>query len=116
MRKLLFMSIALILLIGVLFSGCSQSTPVTTSVPKTAPPATTATTPSPQSGGVLKIITNPGLSNVGMPGEINASNDGSYRQPALKNCLDTTLQGTAIVPWLATDWKYNTTSLLSRSP
>ena len=109
MRKLLFMSIALILLIGVLFSGCSQSTPVTTSVPKTAPPATTATTPSPQSGGVLKIITNPGLSNVGMPGEINASNDGSYRQPALEELLGYDPSGNGqIVPWLATDWKSNT--------
>jgi ABC-type transport system substrate-binding protein len=71
--------------------------------------ATTATeTQIPQYGGVLKIITNPGLMNIGYPGAPNASNDGSYQMPCLEELLNLDPKGTGeVIPWLATSWQYS---------
>ncbi len=117
MKKLLFILLAVILITGVLFSGCAKATPTTTAPAATtttaAPKPTTTTAPAattvtPQSGGVLKIISNPGITNIGYPGVVNASNDGSYRQPALEVLLRYDTEGKGeIVPCLATEWKYN---------
>jgi peptide/nickel transport system substrate-binding protein len=117
MKKSLFIILALILVSGLLFVGCSTKSTTTTSAsasmsPTTtsAPQPTTAVTSSTdaQFGGVLKVITDPGLSNIGLPGELNSFNDGSYRQPALEMLIQYSTDGKgALVPWLATDWKYN---------
>jgi peptide/nickel transport system substrate-binding protein len=98
MKKVLFILIAAVLITGIIFSGCTGET-------TTTPAATTA---GPQFGGTLKILSNPGLTNIGYPGESNASNDGAYRQPALETLLGYSTDGTGkIVPLLATEWKYN---------
>ena len=114
MKKIWFILIALAVITGIMLSGCSSGTSTSPAAPKTssAAPVTTAaaaTTAAPQSGGVLKVISNPGITNIGYPGEVNASNDGSYRQPALETLLGYSPDGTGqIVPLLATEWKYNT--------
>lgn len=111
-RKILFILLALMLIVGVIFSSCAKATPSTTPVPATtATTITTApapTTVTPQYGGTLKILSNPGVVDIGLPGEINSSNDGCYRAPALEQLLgyDTGGKG-EIVPWLATAWQYN---------
>ena len=117
MKKLLFILVAVILITGVIFSGCAKekatTTPAATTAPATtkAPVTTTApapTTVTPQYGGVLKIISNPGLINIGVPGVVAASNDGSYRQPVLEQLLRYDVEGKGqVVAHLATDWKYN---------
>jgi peptide/nickel transport system substrate-binding protein len=103
-KKILFVLIAAVLITGIIFSGCTGET--TTTPATTTKPA--ATTTGPQYGGVLKVISNPGITNIGYPGEVNASNDGSYRQPALETLLGYDPEGKGqIVPLLATEWKYN---------
>jgi peptide/nickel transport system substrate-binding protein len=118
MRKYFFISLAAVLIIGLLLSGCAKTTTSTTATTKATTATTTtqaATTPTtttptvtPQYGGTLKIISNPGVTNLGYPGAINGSNDGSYRQPALEELLTYDLKGSGkVVPWLATGWAYN---------
>jgi peptide/nickel transport system substrate-binding protein len=122
---LLLAALAISLLLGGCNSGTSTTAPATTSNATTsaAKPTTAAATSSavttaalstttaaatPQKGGILKIITNPGLTNIGLPGDTNASNDGSYRQPAFEGLLGYDPKGSgSVVPWLATDYKYS---------
>jgi peptide/nickel transport system substrate-binding protein len=133
LKKLLFIILAIILVSGLLFASCSTKSTPTTSVPASSSPTTTsapkptttvaattsapkptttaaptATTVTPQFGGVLKVITDPGLTNIGYPGAINAGNDGSYRQPALEELVRYSPDGKGtVVPCLATEWKFN---------
>jgi peptide/nickel transport system substrate-binding protein len=88
----------------------TTSAPVAPSQTTSAPKPTTAATSSTgaQFGGILKVITEPGLTNIGYPGVANAGNDGAYRQPALEELIQYSADGKgALDPWLATDWKYN---------
>jgi peptide/nickel transport system substrate-binding protein len=128
MKKSLFIILALVLVSGLIFAGCAGKTTTTTSVsasptqttsapkPTTSAAATTTTAPATiatsstgaQFGGILKVITEPGLTNIGYPGIANAGNDGAYRQPALEELIQYSSDGKGtLVPWLATDWKYN---------
>jgi peptide/nickel transport system substrate-binding protein len=115
MKKLLFILIAVILITGAIFTGCEKTTPATTTqaattavTTTTAAPTPAKTTVTPQYGGVLKIISNPGIINIGVPGVIAASNDGSYRQPALEQLLRYDPEGKGqVIPHLCTDWKYS---------
>jgi peptide/nickel transport system substrate-binding protein len=121
-KKIWFILVAVVLIMGAVFSGCSSETstaptttkttstaPTTTKITSTAPStSTTVTTETPQFGGTLKILTNPGLTNIGYPGESNASNDGAYRQPSLETLLGYSPDGTGkVVPLLATSYQYN---------
>jgi ABC-type transport system substrate-binding protein len=109
-------SICLVIMFASLFFivDCAQSATTTSSAAKTTTlaqktsPASTTKAPIPQYGGVLKIITNPGLMNIGYPGAPNASNDGSYQMPCLEGLLNLDPKGTGDpIPWLATGWQYS---------
>jgi peptide/nickel transport system substrate-binding protein len=109
-KKILYILIVMSLITGIILSGCSQATTTTPAKTSSAVPSTTpvSTKVTPQSGGILKVISNPGITNIGYPGEVNASNDGSYRQPALETLLGYDPDGKGqIVPSLASEWKYN---------
>jgi peptide/nickel transport system substrate-binding protein len=125
MKKLFFICVAVVLITGAIFSGCAKQTTTTptttkpqtttsTTIPTVSSTTTTTTTATPttavpQFGGTLKVISNPGITNIGYPGEVNASNDGSYRQPALETLLGYSTDGKGtVVPLLATAFQYNT--------
>lgn len=101
--------ICLLLILIVLSSivACAKTTPTTTAAttsPKTSP---TATTPSPQYGGTLKIITGTGLINIGYPGESGSSpGDTVLACPAVENLVRMDTKGLP-EPWLATAWQYS---------
>jgi peptide/nickel transport system substrate-binding protein len=126
MKKYLLIFLSVILISGLIFTSCSSSTttttsskPVatTTSAPATSAPATTTTkapatttqtSSGPQSGGDLKILTVPGVTNLGAPGQPGGFNDGPYRQPALEELLtfDPDKLGN-VKPFLATAWQWS---------
>jgi peptide/nickel transport system substrate-binding protein len=66
-KKLIFVAIVLILIGGVLFSGCAKETPTPTATTPTTPtkPATPTPTAGPVTGGTLRIIYNAGPAVLG---------------------------------------------------
>ena len=120
MKRYVFILSIAVIVITLLLTGCNSTATTTANIPTTTAPTssvTIATSAAPstsaatviQKGGILKIITNPGLTNIGLPGDTNASNDGSYRQPAFEELLGYDPKGSgSVVPWLATDYKYST--------
>jgi peptide/nickel transport system substrate-binding protein len=115
MKRYLFFSIAVILIVGFIFTGCSTSTTSTTTPKAATTPASTAkpadatpTASTPQSGGALKILTNPGVTNLGSPGEPSGNNDGPYGKPALEGLLNfDPVNIGKVVPFLATSWEWS---------
>ena len=124
MRKVLFFSLVVILISGLILGGCAKSTttPASTTTPTTtkasptattttAPATTTAATttaaaPKPQSGGILKIIYTPGITNMGVPGQPFTVGDMVFARCAVESLLDLDAKGN-IIPWLATGWQYS---------
>lgn len=127
MKKVLFIFLCFILLSGVIFAGCAtnvtttpsaSTTPVTsvtqpkTSTLTTAPaqtsatPAVAATMQVPQYGGGLKIITQPGLTSLGVPGVVGMPSDGLYNRPCVETLMGLDAEGKGlVVPNLATSWQ-----------
>jgi len=105
MKKYLFGLIAVILISGLIFSGCAKQAPAPAPTPTKAPaPAPTG----PQQGGILKIIASPGLTNIGYPGKPYVSGNPGFARCAVEFLLNFDSKGTAnVVPELATTWKYS---------
>jgi peptide/nickel transport system substrate-binding protein len=107
MRKLLFICLALILISGLVFCSCAKTSPTPTAT--AAPAAATPSAVQPQSGGVLKIIVPPGLSNLGYPGKAYTSGGQMYIRAACEFLLNFDPKGTGnYVPELATGWQWST--------
>lgn len=107
MKKTIIALFITILSIFLLLSGCATKTSST--VKTTAPAKTTGATTAtgtPQYGGTLKIITRPGLMNLGCPGQTTSSTDMQAARPCVESLLGFDKNGTgAPVPLLATSWK-----------
>ncbi|MGD0779934.1 MAG: ABC transporter substrate-binding protein [Dehalococcoidales bacterium] len=113
MKKLIFLSIALIIIIGMLLTGCGQAQTTTTSA--TTPSASPTTTgKQPVSGGILRIIASSGpqmLSYVPVMGP----GDRSVIFPAAEALVDTTTDrggfSTGVEPVLAESVDVDTAAL-----
>jgi peptide/nickel transport system substrate-binding protein len=110
---LLFLTLILILIL-VSACGCSVSTPSVSTPASSAskPPVTTspstasATVPAPRTGGVLKIIQKPGITNLGVPSVIRTQGDGVCSRPALESLVGVNEKGD-FIPQLATGWQFS---------
>ncbi len=75
MKKFCFVSLALVMIIGVLFGSCGE--PEETTQPTTTQPTTTAPpTTGPVYGGKFTMVRNTGIPDVGAPTEITAGFGG----------------------------------------
>ena len=131
-KKGMFLTAILILVLSIITIACAAPTPAPTPAatpsptPKPAtPPAptlATATSPTPkpattsapapttgpQTGGTLKIIVAPGVTNIGIPGVPQAAPDPRYLKCACDCLLNLDPKGTGlIVPELATGYKWS---------
>jgi peptide/nickel transport system substrate-binding protein len=121
MAKYLFIILSLILISGLIFSGCSGSAATTTQTITTSPktttqaatsspaktsagPTTTAasTGPQPVSGGILRIIYATSPRNIGDPGSTGTSGRTLIAEPL--TLIDD--KGN-LIPWLVTSWDMN---------
>jgi peptide/nickel transport system substrate-binding protein len=122
--KKLFIVLSILLTTAFLFTGCSGSTPTTTSsttakstVQSSTPPSTTqsvqasakptaAPSVTPQYGGSL-VMSVVDVTSLGYPPEMTGSTDGPYSGVALETLFrfDPKLN---LVPLLASDWKADT--------
>jgi peptide/nickel transport system substrate-binding protein len=80
-----------------LLSGCTES-PVTPVIP------TPKVSTGPQYGGILRMIVNGGIVNIGDPIEATATNDNHVNRPVTETLLRVDTKG-ALIPWLATGWQ-----------
>jgi peptide/nickel transport system substrate-binding protein len=123
MKRYFFITLAVILLCGLIFSACTNtstttvvSTATTTATatatsiatasttPTTTKTTTTPTTTGPQRGGILKAITPTGPVNLGYPFEETGFQDGIFMAPCLEGLVG--FDGdTNIIPKLATKWE-----------
>lgn len=101
MRKLLIISIAAILIFGVIFSSCAKSTtPGTSTTPATSTTAKTTTTAAqPVVGGTLRMIVSSTSRNLGYEGATGLTKRSLMTEPL--TLLDE--QGN-LKPWLLTSW------------
>lgn len=114
MKKLLFILLAVILMSGLMLSGCAQTTTTTTTTapaPITAAPKPTTTAPvpttGPQYGGVLKIINKPTSFDTGF-NQAAVYPSYVFARPALECLVSYDEKGTGLpVPKLATSWQYS---------
>ncbi len=91
-------------------SACSTTTtPTPTSSPALSTTAATpvkATSQGPQTGGILKIIAQPGVVNLGYPGTKGAGGDFAISRTCVECLLDVD-DKCNVIPWLATGWQYS---------
>jgi peptide/nickel transport system substrate-binding protein len=122
MTKCLFIILSLILISGLIFSGCSGSTTTTTQALTTSPAKTTAqtttsipakttigatttaasTAPQPVVGGTLRILYAASPRNLGDPGTTGTSGRTLIAEPL--TLIDS--KGD-LIPWLVTSWDLN---------
>jgi peptide/nickel transport system substrate-binding protein len=129
MKSILFVFLSVILVVSLILSGCAQSPSATTAAPPstsaakpasaTVLPPTSAAAPTsaqpakpaagaPEMGGTLKIITSPGVSNLGYPGKAYISGNTGLGRPAVEFLINFDPTGAAaIVPELGTTWQYS---------
>jgi peptide/nickel transport system substrate-binding protein len=88
MKKLLLVISVVVLVSGLLLSGCTKQK--TTPIPTMTPTQAT----EPQNGGVLKFICAPGISNIGYPGKSQLPNEPQYMKPAVEYLLTFDPEGT----------------------
>lgn len=107
--KLWFGICMVIILVGLsLMAACAKEAQTTApatksaSSPTTSAPATTTLTP--QSGGVLKIISASSAKNLGVPGSPSLTGDASLNKPAVESLFTLDSKGDP-VPRLATGWQ-----------
>jgi peptide/nickel transport system substrate-binding protein len=102
MKRLLWLSLMIILITALVLGGCSKTAPSTTSAAKT----TSAAASQPQYGGVLKIIDTQTISNLGYPGMAFVPADGICARPAIENLVGYDEKDLGrVVPQLATGWQ-----------
>jgi peptide/nickel transport system substrate-binding protein len=108
-----FTILSVFLMIALVLSGCSNAPPTNASPApaKTAAQAPASTLPSassPQTGGILKIIAPPGLTNIGIPGQAYTSGGTQYIRPVVEYMMSFDPKGSGIsVPQLATSWQWS---------
>ena len=119
--KLLYISLVLVLLVGVILTGCGKASPVTTSskpvlttsvvttstkVTTTAAPTTTKTADTPQYGGTLRLIDDrPPSGAIGWFAEPGPP-AGSYFFPMFEGLARAQYDG-SIKPLLAASWEFS---------
>jgi len=105
--KMIYFILVLSLLASVLAISCAKQAPAPAPTPVPTPkPAPTPT--GPQSGGILKIIAPPGLTNIGYPGKAYTAGGTQYVRPAVEFLLSFDPKGTGnYVPQLATGWQWS---------
>jgi peptide/nickel transport system substrate-binding protein len=117
MRRINQVIIILMLATCTIWGGCASATSTGISTPSgsTQPKSTLTNSPSssqpskptaaaPQSGGTLKIITAPGITNLGDPTKPRGSLDLAFNRPCLESLIDINSNG-EFVPMLATGWQ-----------
>jgi peptide/nickel transport system substrate-binding protein len=115
MKKILFISLAIILICGIFLIGCGKGTSTvtqtsTTTVTKTASTTastsettTTSTSTGKKSGGLLRIISNEiPAGSIGVP-ERQGGLSGSYTMPIIERLIKSDLKG-GLVGVLAETW------------
>jgi peptide/nickel transport system substrate-binding protein len=85
LKKILLFAFTLVLVTGMLLSGCSKTTSTTTTT-TTASTPTTTTTSTPQTGGTLRIISGAEVNSF-MAGEMYSPEDMAQRMPALETLV-----------------------------
>jgi peptide/nickel transport system substrate-binding protein len=103
MKRYLYIILAAVLLVGLIFSGCSKKAETPTPVPATTPSPTPTPTTGPQTGGVLTAITPTGPVNLGYPFEETGFQDGIFMAPCLEGLIGYD-ENTNVIPKLATKW------------
>jgi ABC-type transport system substrate-binding protein len=111
MKKCLFMIIAVIVIGGLIFTGCSTSTTSTSAAKpantSAASPATTPAAVTPLYGGVVKIISNPGITSMGFPGKTTFSGEQLLECPAIQFLITRDPKTMAYAGELAESFGYN---------
>jgi peptide/nickel transport system substrate-binding protein len=108
MKKLLILSLAVILLAGMILAGCGESEPSqSTSPATTSTPTPTPTPGEPQYGGVLKIISTLCPSALGWPVAMLGYVDSTCMRPCLPETLLNLDKEGHFIPGLATAWEYS---------
>ncbi len=114
-RRLIYFSLALILMTAVMLSACGS--PATSTAPGTEPSATTikpttasSTAVTPKSGGTLRIGYNRDAVYLGDPIELTQQQDMVMSRPAIETLARYDSSG-QLVPWLATGWTVNADDL-----
>lgn len=105
-KAVIFGIVTVLLMLTVL--GCSQTASTTSTVPKSsaAPAQKTSSTPTPQYGGILKLIASAGITNLGYPGKSSSPTDFPSARPAVESLLTFDPKGTGDpYPLLATAWQ-----------
>ena len=111
--KLVYLGVALCIIACMLVIACGEPEPTTSSAAPTsssAPPTSSAaptTTTSEQYGGILKIISNPGLQNMGYPGQAFFPGDQGLGRPAVQFLLNRDPETLEYIGELATSFEYN---------
>jgi len=111
MKKLVFILLAVVLVATIAFTGCNGDKETTTAPPSSTSPAATSEGSS-KYGGVLKIITGGGVTNLGYPAESVTGGDLLNAAPCVETLVRVDSAGNPI-PWLATGWElsYDTKSM-----
>jgi peptide/nickel transport system substrate-binding protein len=104
LKKILLLAFTLILVTGMLLTGCSKTTSTTTTTTSktttTTSTSTTTTTSVPQTGGTLRIISGAEVNSF-MVGEMYSPEDMSQRMPAMETLVRYDPVKQQAVPFLA---------------
>jgi peptide/nickel transport system substrate-binding protein len=112
MKRYLYIILAAVLLVGLIFSGCSKKAETPTPVPATTPSPTPTPTTGPQTGGVLRLIDKPQVQNLGYPGKPQGPSDMTYIRPCCEFLLNYDPKGSgATVGELAASWEWSSDHL-----
>jgi peptide/nickel transport system substrate-binding protein len=98
--KFMYLFIVIILIVGTMLVGCSQTTPAK----PTAPAATTSAAASVQTGGILTIISPQTPESFGLPAKQIGNAPGFCSVPVLESFIDSDIKGN-LKPKLATSWE-----------
>jgi peptide/nickel transport system substrate-binding protein len=98
LKKILLFTVTLVIVAGMLLTGCSKSTTTTAT---TSNPSTTATTSSqPQTGGTMRIISGAEVNSF-MVGEMYSPEDMAQRSPAMETLVRYDPVKQQVLPFLA---------------
>lgn len=121
MKKLIFLTLSVILIVGLLIGSCAEPEPEP--VPEPTPSPTPEPEPSPEPspavagcpenvplkpdggvyGGRLRLVGSGNVGNMGNPNEISNPTDAGYSFPAMEPLITRDESGN-FLPWLAKGW------------
>jgi peptide/nickel transport system substrate-binding protein len=114
MKRYFFCALVIILLGGLIFSGCTKTSTATTTtqIPTaTSAAASTTSTPTttgPQTGGILRFIEKPQVQNLGYPGKATGPSDMTYIRPCCEFLINFAADNSGeMVPELAESWEWS---------